>query len=66
MPYTRTAMSQLLLVELNEISFDLSIGASPYRFTGKVTYGKMEGSAVAPGGGRSISWRASKLAAQKK
>ena len=54
------------LLRGNEISFDLSIGASPYRFTGKVTDDKMIGSAVAPGGGRSIPWRASKLAAQKK
>ena len=54
------------LLRGDEISFDLSIGASPYRFTGKVTDGKMEGSAVAPGGGRPVPWRASKLAAQKK
>jgi hypothetical protein len=54
------------LLRGNEISFDLSIGASPYRFTGKVTDDKMVGSAVAPGGGRSIPWRASRLAAQKK
>jgi hypothetical protein len=54
------------LLRGDEISFDLSIGASPYRFTGKVTDGKMEGSAVAPGGGRPVPWRASKVAPEKK
>ncbi len=54
------------LLRGDEISFDLSIGASPYRFTGKVTDGKMEGNAVVTGGGRPVPWRASKLAAQKK
>jgi hypothetical protein len=54
------------LLRGHEISFDLSIGASPYRFTGKVIDGKMEGSAVAPGGGRPVSWRASKVAPEKK
>jgi hypothetical protein len=53
------------LLRGDEISFDLSIGASPYRFTGKVTDGKMEGSAVAPGG-RPVPWRASRVAEQKK
>jgi hypothetical protein len=54
------------LLRGDEISFDLSIGASPYRFTGKVTDGKMEGSAVAPGGARPVPWRASKVAPEKK
>jgi len=54
------------LLRGDEISFDLSIGAIPHRFTGKITDGKMEGSAVAPGGSRPVSWRASKLAPQKK
>ena len=47
----------------DEISFDISIGSSPYRFTGKVSESKIEGSAVAPGN-RSIPWRATKLPAQ--
>ena len=54
------------LLRGDEISFDLSIGASTYRFTGKVTDNKMEGSAVAPGGGRPVLWRASKLDASNK
>ena len=54
------------LLRGDEISFDLSMGANSYRFTGKITDGKMEGSAVAPGGGRPVPWRASKLPAQKK
>jgi len=54
------------LLRGDEISFDLSIGASPYRFTGKITGGKMEGSAVAPGGGRPVPWRATRVVEQKK
>jgi methyltransferase family protein len=54
------------LIRGDEISFDLSIGASPYRFTGKVTNGKLEGNAVTPGSARPVPWRASKLPAQKK
>jgi SAM-dependent methyltransferase len=50
----------------DEISFDLSIGAAPYRFTGKVRNDRMEGTAVAPGGVRPIPWRASKLPSQSK
>jgi hypothetical protein len=50
----------------DEIRFDLSVGASPYRFTGKVIDGKMEGTAVTPGGGRPIPWRASKLSSSSK
>jgi hypothetical protein len=53
------------LLRGDEISFDLSIGAAPYRFTGKVTDDKMEGTAVAPGA-RPIPWRATKLPAQSK
>jgi hypothetical protein len=54
------------LIRGDEISFDLSIGANPYRFTGKVTSGNLEGNAVTPGGARPIPWRASKVPAQKK
>jgi methyltransferase family protein len=49
------------LLRGDQISFDLSVGASRYRFTGKITDEKMEGTAVTPGGARPISWRASKL-----
>jgi hypothetical protein len=48
----------------DEISFDLAIGASSYRFTGKVADGKMEGTAVAPGA-RPAPWRAAKLPPKK-
>jgi hypothetical protein len=54
------------LLRGDEIGFDLSIGALPYRFTGKVSDGKMEGTAVAPGGARPIPWRANKLTVQAK
>lgn len=54
------------LIRGDELSFDLSIGANPYRFTGKVTNGKLEGNAVTPGGARPIPWHASKVPAQKK
>ena len=54
------------LLRGDEISFDLSIGALPYRFNGKVSDGKMEGTAVTPGGTRPIPWRANKLTAQTK
>jgi SAM-dependent methyltransferase len=54
------------LLRGDQISFDLLVGAALYRLTGKVTDGKMEGSATAPGGGRSVPWRATKLTAQKK
>lgn len=45
----------------NEISFDLAIGSTPYRFTGKVADGKMDGSAVTPGSKKPLPWRASKV-----
>jgi hypothetical protein len=54
------------LLRGDEISFDLSLGANPYRFTGKVSDGKMEGTAVTPGGARPIPWRASKLSTPNK
>jgi hypothetical protein len=54
------------LLRGDQISFDLLVGAVLYRFTGKVTDGKMEGSATAPGGGRPVSWRASKIVERKK
>ncbi|MGE5217985.1 MAG: SAM-dependent methyltransferase [Chloroflexota bacterium] len=50
----------------DEIVFDLTIGSSPYRFTGKVINGKMEGSAMTPGSKQPIPWRATKLPAQSK
>jgi hypothetical protein len=48
------------LLRGQEISFDLLLGANPYRFTGKVSDSKMEGTAVTPGGTRPIPWRATK------
>ncbi|HMA80538.1 MAG TPA: class I SAM-dependent methyltransferase [Candidatus Binatia bacterium] len=45
----------------DEISFDVTIGSSPYRFTGKVSDGKMDGTAVTPGGKQPIPWRAGKV-----
>jgi len=48
------------LLRGQEISFDLLLGANPYRFTGKVSDSKMEGTAVTPGGARPIPWRATK------
>ena len=50
----------------DEISFSLNFGANPYQFTGKVSDGKMEGTAVTPGNSQLIPWRASKLPAGKK
>jgi hypothetical protein len=54
------------LLRGNEISFDLMIGASPYRFTGRVNDNKMEGTAVTPGSQQPIAWRAAKVAAPSK
>lgn len=45
----------------DEISFDVTIGSSPYRFTGKVSDGKMDGTAVTPGFKQPIPWRAGKV-----
>jgi Methyltransferase domain len=49
-----------------EISFNLTIGANPYQFAGKVSGGVMEGTAVTPGISDPIPWRAGKLASDKK
>ncbi|HEX9787161.1 MAG TPA: class I SAM-dependent methyltransferase [Candidatus Binatia bacterium] len=54
------------LLRGNEISFDLIIGASPYRFTGKVNDNHMEGTAVTPGSKQPTAWRASKVTAQSR
>ncbi|MGH7795814.1 MAG: SAM-dependent methyltransferase [Candidatus Binatia bacterium] len=54
------------LLRGNEISFDLMIGARPYRFTGTVNDNKMEGTAVTPGSKQPIAWRAAKVAAPSK
>lgn len=48
-----------------EISFDLTIGASTHRFTGKVGDDKMAGTAVAPGSKQPLAWRASKISSPK-
>jgi hypothetical protein len=44
-----------------EINFDLTIGANLYRFIGKVSGNKMEGTAVTPGNKQPVVWRANKL-----
>jgi Methyltransferase domain len=49
-----------------EISFNLTIGANPYQFAGKVSGGVMEGTAVTPGKSDLIPWRAGKLSSEKK
>jgi hypothetical protein len=48
-----------------EISFDLTLGANPYQFTGKISGGVMEGTAVTPGNSNLIPWRAGKLSPPK-
>ena len=48
-----------------EIIFNLTIGALPYQFTGKVSGGVMEGTAVTPGNRDLIPWRAGKLQSEK-
>jgi hypothetical protein len=50
----------------DEISFDVAIGSSPYRFTGKVSGGKIAGSALTPGNKQPIPWHGTKLPAQTK
>jgi hypothetical protein len=54
------------LLRGNEISFKLTIGANPYHFTGKVSDGKMEGTAVTAANRQLVPWRAGKLASEKK
>ena len=49
-----------------EISFGLTLGANPYRLTGKIRDGVMEGTAVTPGNNNLIPWRAGKLSPEKK
>ncbi len=50
----------------DEISFDIAIGSSPYRFTGKVSDDKIDGSAVTPGSKQPIPWHGAKLPEQAK
>jgi hypothetical protein len=54
------------LLRGSEISFNLTIGAKPYQFTGKVSDAKMEGTAVTAGNNQLIPWRAAKLPPEKK
>jgi Methyltransferase domain len=54
------------LLRGEEISFNLTIGANPYQFAGKVSGGVMEGTAVTPGNSDLIPWRAGKLSSEKK
>jgi Methyltransferase domain len=54
------------LLRGEEISFNVTVGASPYQFTGKVSGGVMEGTAVTLGNSNLIPWRAGKLSSEKK
>lgn len=54
------------LLRGDEISFSLTFGANPYQFTGKVSDGKMEGTAVTPGNSQLIPWRAKRSVSEKK
>ena len=54
------------LLRGNEISFNLTLGAKSYQFTGKVSDGKMAGTAVTAGNSQLIPWRAAKLPPEKK
>jgi Methyltransferase domain len=50
----------------DEISFGLTVGANLFQFTGKVSEGKMGGTAVSALSGQPMPWRAGKLPAEKK
>jgi hypothetical protein len=50
----------------DEISFNLAVGANRYQFTGKVSDGKMEGTAVSSAGSKPSAWRAGKLQSENK
>jgi hypothetical protein len=54
------------LLRGNEISFNLTLGANSYQFTGKVADGTMAGTAVTPGNNRLIPWRATQQTPAKK
>jgi hypothetical protein len=63
--YAKNALGEMKIEEPllrgDEISFNLTVGANPYQFTGKISDEKMEGTAVTPGNSQLIPWRASKL-----
>jgi len=50
----------------DEISFNLAVGANRYQFTGKISDGKMEGTAVSSASSKPIAWRAGKLQSENK
>ncbi len=54
------------LLRGNEISFDLTVGNTAYQFTGKISDGKMAGSAVSPTSAKPVAWRASKVPGEPK
>jgi methyltransferase family protein len=63
--YAKNALGEMKidksLLRGDEISFNLTVGANPYQFTGKISNEKMEGTAVTAGNNQLIPWRASKL-----
>jgi protein-L-isoaspartate O-methyltransferase len=64
--YAKNALGEMKietsLLKGDEISFNLTVGANSYQFTGKIRDDKMEGTAVTPGNNQLLPWRASKLA----
>jgi hypothetical protein len=63
--YAKNALGEMKIEKSflrgDEISFNLTVGANPYQFTGKISNEKMEGTAVTPGHSQLIPWLASKL-----
>ena len=63
--YAKNALGEMkienALLRGDEISFNLTVGANSYQFTGKIRDDKMEGTAVTPGKDQLLPWRASKL-----
>ena len=54
------------LLKGDELEFAVTLGATNYRFTGKVQGDKIEGTAVSTPGVKPIAWRANKLPPDKK
>jgi Methyltransferase domain len=50
----------------DEIGFRLTVGGTPYQFTGRISEGKMAGTATVSGGAKSIAWRSTKVAGSAK
>ncbi|HWH80090.1 MAG TPA: class I SAM-dependent methyltransferase [Candidatus Binatus sp.] len=54
------------LLKGDELEFSLTLGATNYRFTGRVLGDKVEGTAISTPSGKPITWRANKLPPDKK